>query len=84
MFDGLTLIPSKSAAEELLKHGLTIEDCKDILEQGYSPRKRGKNTLEKWKQRGNKIYNVVIIKSYNYANNEEIYVIKHIGKFTKK
>lgn len=80
----LKLIPSKSAAEELLKHGLTISDCKEILENGYEPRKRGKNTIEKWLDKGNKTYNVVIVKSYNYMYKEDVYLITHVGKFTKK
>ncbi|MEK6922246.1 MAG: hypothetical protein AABX08_00415 [Nanoarchaeota archaeon] len=31
-----------------------------------------------------KIYNIVIIKSYNYLYNEEVYLIAHVGRFTKK
>ena len=81
---GLRLIPSKSAAEELLRHGLTIWDCKDILENGYEPRKRGKDTVEKWMDSGNKTYNVVIVKSYNYFYKEEVYLITHVGRFTKR
>ena len=88
MFDirykGLKLIPSKSAARELLKYSLMIADCEEILEKGYEPRKRGKGTEEKWMDFGNKTYNVVVVKSYNYFYNEEVYLIKHIGKFTKK
>ncbi len=87
MFDvryrGLRLIPSKSAGRELIKHGLMIADCKEILENGYSPRKRKKNAEEKWLDRGNKTYNVVIVKSFNYLYNEDVYLITHIGKFTK-
>lgn len=71
MFDvryrGLRLIPSKSAGRELLEYGLMIADCKEILENGYEPRKRGRNTIEKWMDFGNKTYNVVIVKSYNYS-----------------
>ena len=61
-----------------------IEDCKEILEKGYSPRKRKKDTIEKWMDYGNKTYNVVIVKSFNYMNNEEVYLITHFGMFTKK
>ena len=60
-----------------------IADCKEILENGYSPRKRKKNAEEKWLDRGNKTYNVVIVKSFNYLYNEDVYLITHIGKFTK-
>jgi len=83
-YKGLKLIPSKSAAEELLDYGLTIEDCKDILENGYAPRKRGKNTVEKWMDSKDKTYNVVIVKSYNFTNKEEVYLITHVGRFTKR
>ena len=34
------LIPSKTAARELTKYGFMIYDCREILEKGYSPRKR--------------------------------------------
>jgi hypothetical protein len=93
MFDvrykGLRLIPSKSAGREragreLLQYGLMIADCKEFLENGYEPRKRGKDTIEKWMDFGDKTYNVVIVKSYNYMYQEDVYLIKHVGKFTKK
>ncbi len=84
LYKGLKLIPSKSAARELLKHCLMLADCEEILENGYEPRKRGKDTVEKWMDFGNETYNVVVVKSYNYFNKEEVYLIKHVGKFTKK
>jgi len=83
-YKGLRLIPSKSAGKELLKYGLMIEDSKEILENGYEPRKRGKDTIEKWMDFGNETYNAVIVKSYNFLYKEDVYLIKHIGKFTKK
>ncbi len=84
-YKGLILIPSKSAAREMIKHGLMIIDCKEILENGYNaPRKRSENIEEKWVDRGNKTYNVVIVKSFNYFYKEEVYLIMHVGKFTRK
>ena len=68
---------------ELTKYGLTVDDCKEILENGYSPRKRGKNTIEKWMDVGNKTYNVVVVESYNYQHKNEIYLIKHVGRFSR-
>ncbi len=83
-YKGLKLISSKTASEEMLKHGLMIRDCKDILEEGYdAPRKRAKNTEEKWLDKRNKTYNVVIIKSVNYMYNEDVWLIIHVGKFTR-
>ncbi len=83
-YKGLRLIPSKTAGRELTKFGFMIEDCKEILEKGYSPRKRKKETIEKWMDYGNKTYNVVIVKSFNYLYNEDIYLITHFGEFSKK
>ena len=83
-YNGLRLIPSKSAANELAEYRLMIEDCKEILEKGYLQRIRKKGTLEMWKDFGDKTYNVVVVKSFNYLYNEEVYLIIHIGAFTKK
>jgi hypothetical protein len=70
---------------ELFKYGLCIEDCKCILEQGYEPgRKRSKDTIERWMDFGKKTYNVVVVESYNHTNKEMIYLIKHVGRFTKR
>ena len=82
-YRGLRLIASKAARNELRHYRLGLEDCKKILENGYEPKKRKKNTIEKWFDKGNKTYNVVIVKSYNYFYNEELYLITHIGEFTK-
>ena len=80
----LRLIPSKTAGKELIKYGFMIEDCKEILEKGYSPRKRKKGTIEKWLDYGDKTYNVVVMNSFNYLYNEDVYLIIHFGEFTKK
>jgi len=82
-YKGLLLHPSKHADLELLKYGLRLSDCKKILENGYEVRKREKNTEEKWLGVGKKIYNIVIMKTYSFAFEEEIYLIKHVGRFTK-
>ena len=88
MFDirykGLRLIPSKSAGRELIQYGFMIEDCKEILDRGYSPRKRKEGTIEKWMDIGSKTYNVVVVQSFNYLYNEDVYLITHFGGFTKK
>jgi hypothetical protein len=83
-YKGKKLVPSKSAMRELMKLGLRMADCKIVLEEGKdAPRKRSKGCEEKWLHIGKKIINVVIIESYNYFHEEEIYLIKHIGMFTK-
>ncbi len=83
-YNGLRLIPSKAASAELLKHGLMLQDCLEILKHGYdAPRERAKDSQEKWLDKGNKTYNVVIVKSFNWMYNEEVWLITHLGKFTK-
>lgn len=80
----LRLIPSKTASGEMLKYSLMIRDCKNILEKGYdAPRRRAKDTEEKWLDKGNKTYNVVVVKSVNHSYREDVWLITHIGKFTK-
>lgn len=84
-YQGLRLIPSKTALKELFKHGLTVEDCTRILEEGYpAPRKRAKTTIEKWLDRGSKTYNVVVVKSYNHFYGEDVYLITHFGRFHRR
>ena len=84
-YNNLTLIPSNAAINELLKHGLMLSDCKEILEHGYSaPRKRKRGIEEKWLDKGNKTYNVVIARSFNFWYNEHVWLIIHVGRFSRK
>ena len=84
-YQEIALIPSRTASKEMMKLGLSLNNCKRILDEGYdSPRIRKKDTIEKWINKGNKTYNIVITKSTNYSLNEEIYLITHIGKFTRQ
>ena len=83
-YKSLLLIPSKSAMREMMQLGLTLADCKEMLEKGYdAPRTRAQDTEEKWFDKRNKTYNVVIVKSFNYMFNEEVYLITHVGEFTR-
>ena len=84
-YNGLRLIPSKAAMREMMKFGFMIRDCKHMLEIGYNaPRNRSKDCEEKWFDKGNKTFNVVIVKSFNFCYNEDVYLITHVGEFTKK
>ena len=83
-YGGLVLYPSNSVRNELLHYGLMLEDCKKILEEGYEKRKRKKGIIERWWDCGKKTYNVVIVKAYSFQFEEEIYLIKHLGRFTRK
>ncbi len=82
-YKGLRLIPSKSASDEMLRYGMRINDCRIVLEEGYdAPRKRRKDIEEKWLDRGKKTYNVVVVRSFNFMYNEDVWLITHVGKFT--
>ncbi|MEK6857799.1 MAG: hypothetical protein AABX39_04400 [Nanoarchaeota archaeon] len=81
-YKGLKLIPSKSAMSEMNYLGLMLYDCKIMLEEGYAaPRKRAEDCEEKWFNKRNKTFNIVIVKSFNYFYNEEVYLITHVGCF---
>jgi len=83
-YKDLPLIPSKTADSELFRYGLTIEDCIEILEQGYSPRKRAKGSVEKWLNCGKKTFNVVLIRSHSRYFEKDVWLITHVGCFTTK
>lgn len=82
---GLPLLPSGAASKEMARLGLTQFECRAMLEAGYpAPRRRAANTEEVWFDCGRKTYNVVIVKTFHESTQEEIYLITHIGRFTRK
>lgn len=84
-YKGLRIVPSLSAARELMKNSETLDFVAEILETGYdAPRKRKKGTIERWVDRGKKTYNAVIARNYNDLSNEDVWVLIHFGKFTKR
>lgn len=83
-YRGLHLIPSKSAVRELMEYGLTLGNCKTILEKGYAaPRKRSKMTEEIRLNAGKNTYNIVIAKSFSHFYKEEVWLVVHVGRFTR-
>ena len=81
-YKGLRLIASKSAIREIMRYGISVSDCKNILEEGFdAPRRRAEGTEEKWLREGTKTYNVVVVKDYNHFYEEAVYLITHIGRF---
>ena len=83
-YRGLRLVPTARADRELLRLGLSLDDCREILEHGYEARKRRRDTIERWFDVGHKTYNVVAAQSYNWAYREEVWLIIHAGMFTRK
>ena len=83
-YKGLRVVPSISAMRELMKYGKTLADAVVVLEEGYdAPRKRGRGKIERWLERGNKIFNAVVAKDYNEKAREEVWVLIHFGKFSR-
>lgn len=84
VYSGLVIIVTDSAMRELFRYRKTLNDVIKILEEGYvAPRKRKPDTIEKWLDKGNKTFNVVISKDFNEIRNEECWVLIHFGKFSK-
>lgn len=84
-YQGLRIIVTDAAMRELFKHEKTLYDVVEILETGYdAPRKRKEGTIERWLDRGNKIFNAVVVRDYNEVMKEECWVLIHFGKFTKR
>lgn len=84
-YKGLRIAISDSAMRELMQEEKTIYDVVNILENGYdAPRKRKLGTIEKWLDKGKKIYNVVIIKDYHEILKEDCWVLIHFGKFSRR
>lgn len=76
---GLPLIPSRAAMEELYKYGLTLEDVKEILEQGYQGKKRSEGTFERCLEKKKIIVKAVVSKSFNYSLDSACWLVVHIG-----
>lgn len=84
-YKGLRIVVSDSAMRELIKEEKTLYDVVNILEEGYdAPRKRKSGTIEKWLDKGNKTLNAVIVKDYNEIMKEDVWVLIHLGKFTRR
>ena len=81
----LRIAVTDSAMRELIKEEKTLHDVVTILEEGYdAPRKRKAGTIEKWLNKGNKTFNVVIAKDYNETLKEDCWVLIHFGKFSRR
>lgn len=84
-YKGLRIASSLSATRELMKEEKTMFDIVEILNDGYdAPRKRKKGTIEKWLDKGKKTYNAVIVKDFDETMKEEVWVLIHFGKFSRR
>ncbi len=84
-YQGMSIVVSDSAMRELFRQGKSVHDVVEILEQGHdAPRKRKRNIIERWLDKGNKTFNAVIAKDYNDKSREECWVLIHFGRFTRR
>ncbi|MFH1589850.1 MAG: hypothetical protein ABIB43_04755 [archaeon] len=83
-FQGFRVSVTKSALNDMLKNNLDLTDIKQVLEKGRtSPRKRKKNTIEKWLDKKGKIIEVVVAMDYNETLRKKEWVLIHCGVFSK-
>ena len=78
---GLIVIPSRAADQELAFEGLTLRDVLEILELGVEPaegKTRKEGVCERCMRKGRKNYKVVAAKSYNFALEEECWILAHV------
>ncbi|WP_456474230.1 hypothetical protein [Candidatus Pyrohabitans sp.] len=83
---GLPVIPSRTALEEMYREDLLIHDVVEILENGYdcARSRRKRDVIERCVDRKSKTLKAVVAKSYNYDMESEVWVITHVGRFTKR
>lgn len=84
-YDGKRIVPTKLAQQQLVDNESNLEDVVAVLEQGYfSPRKRRWGTVEKWLNKGRKVVEAVVVEKWDEAVQENIWLLIHFGKFTRK
>ena len=84
-YKNLRIAVSDSAMRELIKESMTLYDVAEILENGRdAPRKRKSGTIEKWSNKGKKTYNAVIALNYDEFMKEDVWLLIHLGKFTRR
>ncbi len=85
-YKGLPLRPTRSVYNELKNLRMDLYDVLQILKDGYdcSTSGRKKGTFEKCLDFKNKTIKVVVVKSFEFWSKQEVYVIVHVGKFTKR
>ena len=86
-YEGLHIEVTLSAARELLKEKLDLNDVSEILEKGYNCErsKRKKNIIERCIDRRGKTIKVVVVKTvsrYPDGFTEEVWRLIHVGRFT--
>ncbi len=85
-YKGFPLIPTRSALKEMCDLGIDLTTVVEVLEDGYDcyRSKRKKGTIEKCADKGNKTLKTVVVQSFNYSLDTDVWAITHVGIFTKR
>jgi len=72
--------------EELFTNKMDIFNVLEVIESGYdcARSKRAKNTIERCVDRKGKTIRVVVVKSFSFSMNSDVWVITHVGMTSKK
>ena len=90
LFEGLRVVGSKAAEQELYDLGLWLNDAVTVLDSGFecSRSRRKSDKIERCLRKGDKILRVVAAYDYNRMMQMEVIVIIHVSieglKWSKK
>ena len=92
IYQGLPIITvqtrkgQKNVLDELLRHGMDLDDVTEILQEGYdcSRSKRRKGVVEKCIDRGGKTIKVVVQRGFIELDGQECWEVIHVGAFSRR
>lgn len=75
-------LPSRDCLDDALKHSLSQEDIRMIVEEGKQYYDERMQTDEEGRSltKGAELVFVKLVPTYSFSINEEIWLIKHVGK----
>jgi len=85
LYQRLQLIPTRAAMNELYDNNLDLYTVLNVLENGYDcyKSKRAKGTIERCLDEKRITIRVVVVKSFNYSLNMDVWAITHVGITSK-
>ena len=81
-YQGYEIKPTRTADKEMAHLKIYLDDVLTILEEGKdaSRSKRKKGTIEKAHRLRGRMIKVVVVESITCWNNENVWVITHVGE----
>jgi len=76
----------KNVLDELVQHGMDLDDVKEVLNLGYdcSRSRRRKDVLERCLDRGDKTIKVVVQRGFIVLDGKDCWELIHVGEFTRR